>query len=185
MTTTGTTPGATPFITGTTFTEGEASAEELTASAADLTATGAEIVPATTKGTDLPAGTPASAVELTASAAELVFAPTKGTGRQMGAPAGAAEITTAPAQRPRLSTETPRLLEATQSPAVRAASAPAPSATTTMADRKGAFRHAEAPASAEEEGRVAGEDLAAAVADIDNQSFVRFLVLCKIYNWRE
>jgi hypothetical protein len=54
-----------------------------------------------------------------------------------------------------------------------------------MADRKGAFRHAEVPASAAEEGRVAAEDLAAVVADIDNQSFVRFLVLCKIYNWRE
>jgi len=32
---------------------------------------------------------------------------------------------------------------------------------------------------------VAAEDLAAAVADIDNRNFVRFLVLCKIYNWRE
>src|SRR6266481_1139566 len=60
---------------------------------------------------------------------------------------------------------------AMQNPAVRAASARAPSATTTMADRKGAFRHAEAPASAAAEGRVAE-----AVADIDNRSFVRFLV---------
>ena len=164
MTTTGTTPGATPFITGTTITEGEASAEELTAIAA-------EIVPALMKGTGRQMGTPAAAAELTAIAAELVFAPTKGIGRQMGTPEGAAEITTAPAQRLRLSTETPRLLEAMQNPAVRAASARAPSATTTMADRKGAFRHAEAPASAAAEGRVAE-----AVADIDNRSFVRFLV---------
>jgi len=39
-----------------------------------------------------------------------------------------------------------------------------------MADRKGAFRHAEVPASAAAAVRVA------AVADTDNRSFVRFLV---------
>src|SRR6266478_1003167 len=142
MITRGTAPGATRFITATTTIEVEMRAAELIATAADITATGAGIVPAAMKGT----------------------------GRQMGTPEGAAEITTAPAQRLRLSKETPRL-EAMQNPAVRAASARAPSATTTMADRKGAFRHAEAPASAAAEGRVAE-----AVADIDNRSFVRFLV---------
>jgi hypothetical protein len=103
----------------------------------------------------------------------------------MRTPAAAAGLKTVPAQRPGLLKETITLLEATLNLTVRAASGRVPSATTTMADRKGAFRHAEAPASAEEEGRVAAEDLAAAVADIDNQNFVRFLVLCKIYNWRE
>jgi hypothetical protein len=39
-----------------------------------------------------------------------------------------------------------------------------------MAGRKGLFRHAEVPALAEEEERVA------AVAGIDNRSLVRFLV---------
>jgi hypothetical protein len=102
----------------------------------------------------------------------------------MRTPAAAAGLKTVQAQRPGLLKETITLLEATQNPAVRAASAPVPSATTTMADRKGAFRHAEAQASVAEEN-VAAEDLAAAVADIDNQSFVLFLVLCKIYNWRE
>src|SRR6266849_1903327 len=134
MITRGTAPGATRFITATTTIEVEMRAAELIATAADITATGAGIVPAAMKGTGL----------------------------QMGTPERAAEITTAPAQRLRLSTEPPRLLEAMQNPAVRAASARAPSATTTMADRKGAFRHAEAPASVAEE-RVAAEDPAAAV----------------------
>src|SRR6266478_3842749 len=131
MITRGTAPGATRFITATTTIEVEMRAAELIATAADLTATGAGIVPAAMKGTGRQMGTPEGAAELTAIAAELVFAPTKGIGRQMGTPEGAAEITTAPAQRLRLSTETPRLLEAMQNPAVRAASARAPSATTT------------------------------------------------------
>jgi len=49
--------------------------------------------------------------------------------------------------------ETITLLEDTPNLAVRAASARVPSATTTMADRKGVFRHAEVPASAAEEAR--------------------------------
>ena len=72
-----------------------------------------------------------------------------------GTSARAAESTTVPAQPPGLSTETRRLLEDTPNPAVRAASARAPSAATTMADRQGAFRHAEAPASVAEQ-RVGG-----------------------------
>jgi len=70
--------------------------------------------------------------------------------------------------------ETTTLLEDTLNLAVRAASARVPSATTTMAGRKGVFRHAEVPASAAAEGRVA------AVAGIDNRRFVRFLVLREI-----
>ena len=95
--------------------------------------------------------------------------------------AGAAEFTTVPAQRPGLSTETPRLLEDTLHPAARAASARAPSAATAMADRPGAIRHAEAPASVAERrvaavDLAAAEDLAAAVAGVGNRSFVMFLV---------
>jgi len=50
-----------------------------------------------------------------------------------------------------------------------------------MADRQGAFHRAEAPASvAEGRRRMVVEDLTAAVAGIDNQSFVLFLAVCKI-----
>src|SRR5260370_19324793 len=87
------------------------------------------------------------AADLTAaSGTEIVPVSTKGTGRQTGTPAGAAEIPTVPAQRRGPSTATPRLLEGSVNPAVRAACAQAPSAATTMADEKGAFRHVEAPA---------------------------------------
>jgi hypothetical protein len=48
-----------------------------------------------------------------------------------------------------------------------------------MADRSGAFHRAEAPASVAE-GRMVAEDLTAAVAGIDSQSFVLFLAVCKI-----
>src|SRR6266478_2116637 len=147
MITRGTAPGATRFITATTTIEVETRAAELTATAADITATGAGIVPAAMKGT----------------------------GRQMRTPAGAAELKTVPAQQPGLLKETITLLEDTLNPAVRAAFARAPSATTTMADRKGAFRHAEAPASAAEE-RVAAVRVAEVVADTDNRSFVGFLI---------
>ena len=76
---------------------------------------------------------------------------------------GAAEFTTVRAQPPGLSTETAGRLEDTLNPAVRAASARAPSAATTMAERPGAFPRAEAPASVEE-ARVAAEDLTAVAA---------------------
>jgi hypothetical protein len=152
MITTGTTPVVGRFITEMSTTEVEANA--------------AELAPAPMKGTDRQMGTPPSAVE-------LAPVPTKGTGRQTGTPAGAAEIPTVPAQRPGLLKETTRLLEGSVSPAVRAASARAPSAGTTMADRQGAFRHAEAPASA-------AEQRVAAVAGIDNRTFVRFQVYREI-----
>jgi len=96
--------------------------------------------------------------------------------------AHAAELTTA--QLPGLSTETSRRLGDTLNPAVSAASAPAPSADTAMADRLRAFPRAEAPVWA----RVAEEDLvavAAAVAGVGNGSCAVFLVACKILKRRE
>jgi len=84
----------------------------------------------------------------------------------MEASLGAAEFTTVPAQRPGLSTGTSMRLEDTRNPAVRAASAQAPSAATIMADRPGAFRRAEAQAWVAEQ-RVAAEDLTA-VAGVGN-----------------
>ena len=146
MTTTGTTPGAARFITGATTTEVEKRAAKLAATTADLAATGAEIVPAAMKGTGPPVRTPV----------------------------GPAGLKTVPPQRSGLLKETITLLGDTLNPGVRAVRARVPSATTTMAGRKGVFRHAEVPASAAEEGRVA------AVAGIDNRSFVRFLVLREI-----
>src|SRR5882762_865317 len=137
MTTTGTTPGAARFMTGTTTTEVEKSAANLAATTADLAVTGAETVRAAIKGTGPPVRTPA----------------------------GPAGLKTVPPQPPGLLKETITLLEDALHLAVRAASARVPSATTTMARRKGVFRHAEVPASAE--GRVA------AVAGIDNRSLVR------------
>ena len=99
----------------------------------------------------------------------------KGTGPPVRPPAVPAGLKTVPPQRPGLLRETTALLEDTLNLAVRAASARVPSAVTTMAGRKGVFRHAEVPVSEEEEeGRVA------AVAGIDNRSFVRFLALRKI-----
>jgi hypothetical protein len=146
MTTTCTTPRAARSITGTTTTEVENRAANLAATAADLAATGTEIVPAAMKGTGLP----------------------------MRTPAAAAGLKTIPPERPGHLKETITLLEDTLNLAVRAVSTRAPSATTTMAGRKGVFRHAEVPASEEEEERVA------AVAGIDNRSFVRFLILLEI-----
>jgi len=102
----------------------------------------------------------------------------KGTGPPVRTPAVPVGLKTVPPQRPDVLKETITLLEDTLNPVVRAASAQVPSATTTMAGRKGVFRHAEVPASAAEEGRVA------AVAGIDTRSFFRFLVLGEIYRWR-
>ena len=146
MTTTGTPPRAARFITGTTTTEVEKCVANLAATAADSAAAGTEIVPATMKGT----------------------------GRAMRTPAAAPGLKIIRPQGPGHLKETITLLEDTLNLAVRAASARVPSATTTMAGRKGVFRHAEVPASEEEEERVA------AVAGIDNRSFVRFLVLLEI-----
>src|ERR1022692_2177658 len=67
----------------------------------------------------------AISTEEVADAAELAPAPA-------GTSQGAAEFPTVPAQQPDLSTEAPRLPEDTLHPAVRAASARAPSAATTM-----------------------------------------------------
>ena len=97
------------------------------------------------------------------------------------AEARAPEFTTVPAQRPSLSAETPGRLGDMLNRAVRAASARAPSAAMAMVDRQGAFRHEEAPAwVAEQHAPAVAEQLVAAVAGIGNQSFVMFLVACKI-----
>ena len=149
MTTKGTTLGATRFMTATTTIEPEMRTADLTATAAGLTETVVEIVPAAMKGTGPP----------------------------MRIPAPAARPKTVPAQRRSLLKETITLLEDMLSLAVRAASARAPSATTTMAGRKGVFRHADAPAWVAE-GRVEEEGVAA-VAGIDHQFPVRFPVVGK------
>src|SRR5271166_3917436 len=80
------------------------------------------------------------------------------------------EFTTVPAPRPVLSAETPRQLEDTLNPTVRAASTLAPLAATTMAERPGAIHHAEAPASvvAHRVAAPAG-DSTVAVAGIGNR----------------
>jgi hypothetical protein len=83
-------------------------------------------------------------------------------------------LKTVPPQRPALLKEATKQVEDTLNPAIRAVRALVPSAVTTTAERQGAIHHAEMPASAAEEGRVA------AVAGIDNRSFVRFLVLREI-----
>ena len=114
------------------------------------------------------------AADSTAIGVEIVPAAMKGTGPPVRTPAVPVGLKTVPPQRPGLLKETTTLLGDTLNLAVRAASDRVPSATTTMAGRKGVFRHAEVPASAEEEERVA------AVAGIDNRSFVRFLVLLEI-----
>src|SRR5271165_2151961 len=82
-----------------------------------------------------------------------------------GAEASAEAFTTVPGQQPGLSTETPRRLEDTPRPTARAASARAPSAGTTMGDKRGAFRPTEARVTVEE-ARVAAEGRMAAVVGI-------------------
>jgi len=138
MTTTGTTPGAPRFITGTTTIEEETRA-------AELTATAARIVPAATKRVGHPARTLASE----------------------------AANPTVPPQRPGHLKETTTLLEDTLNLAVRAASARAPSAATTTAERQGAIHRAEVPASVAEQRVVA-------VSRIGNRRIVMFLVARKI-----
>ena len=149
MITIGTTLGAVRFITATTTIEAETRATELTAIAVDLTAAGAEMVLA------------------------AMLAAMKGTGPPTRTPAVAAGLKTVPAQRPGLLKETITLLEDTLNPAVKAVRARAPSATTAMADKKGASHHAEVPASAAGAARVAA-------AGIDNRIFSDFWYIVKI-----
>jgi hypothetical protein len=114
------------------------------------------------------------AAKLTATAARTVPAATERVSHAATTPASEAANPTVPAQRPALLKETTKQVEDTLNLAVKAVSTRAPSATTTMAGRKGVFRHAEVPASEEE------EECVAALAGIDNRSFVRFLVLREI-----
>lgn len=105
-----------------------------------------------------------------AHAAELAGAGMEGTDLA-GTFVLVAEFTTTRAQRPGLSTETGKRLEDMLHPAVRAASGPAPSAATTMADRPGAFLHAEAPVwgrgPEEEEALVAAAVVEAGMVVVD------------------
>jgi hypothetical protein len=96
--------------------------------------------------------------------------------------AAALLFTTARVEPPSPSMEIPGPPEDMLNPTVRAASARVPSAATTMADRKEAFRHVEAPASvaAADFTAVEAEGLTAAVAGIGNRIFVMFLVDCEI-----
>lgn len=119
-------------------------------------------------------GAEASAADSTAIVAEIVPAPMLGT----DLPASVVEKPTVPARSPGHSTETARRREDTRNRAVRAGPAQAPSPATTMADRREAFLHAEAPAWVAE-GRVAEEEGMAAVAGIDHQFLVQFLVVGK------
>src|ERR1017187_6008978 len=96
----------------------------------------------------------------------------QGIGLRTGTPPGAARFPTVLAQRPDLSTATPRLLEDMLNPAVRAAPARAPSAGTARADRRGAIRHAEVGASVAGQ-RAEAVELTAAVAGIDNRRLLR------------
>ena len=115
----------------------------------------------------------ATAADSAAAGTEIVPATMKGTGRAMRTPAAAPGLKIIRPQGPGHLKETITLLEVTLNLAVRAVSTRVPSATTTMAGRKGVFRHAEVPASEEEEH-------VAAVAGIDNRSFVTYLTLLEI-----
>lgn len=87
--------------------------------------------------------------------------------------------------------EIPKRPEDTPSPADRAAHARAPSVATGKADRREAFRHAEALAWAGERvaaavDLVAAAGLAAVVAaDVTNRNVVMFQVACKTCKWRK
>jgi hypothetical protein len=85
-----------------------------------------------------------------------------------------AALKTVPPQRSGPLKETTTRLEDTLNLAVRAEFGRAPSTGTVMVERNAAFRRAEAPASAAEEGRVV------AVAGTNNPSFVRFVVFREI-----
>jgi hypothetical protein len=153
-------------MTGTTITEVKAHAADSMASAAELTCT---------------------TVEFTGITAELFPAATLRAGLRAGTSANTAKTTTVPAQPPDLSTETPRRLVDTLNPAVRAVSARTPWVATTMADRKGAIRHAEMPASVAAEAFTAAavEALMLAVAAGGDRNFAMFPVDREIEKWRE
>jgi len=91
-------------------------------------------------------------------------------------------VRAAGSQLPGLSTETGKRLEATLNPTARAGHAQAPSVAMGRADRRGASRHAVAPASVAGErvgaaGFTAAEAGMAAEAGIGNRSFVMFQVV--------
>ena len=109
---------------------------------------------------------PPTAAASTAAGAQAAGWLTVATSTEAGAQAG--EFPTVPAQRRELSMETGKRREATLHPAVRAASARAPSAASGRADRQRAIRHGEGPASAAEQRVAAGaEDRAAGAVVVD------------------
>ena len=120
------------------------------------------------------------AADLMVAAAELVAGPTPGAGLAAGTSANAAEFLPAPTAGAGLSTGTGRRLEAMLNLAVRAVSARAPSAVTTMADRPGAFHLAEAPAwvavRVGAAARVGVADRAAVAAGVIKQNWIMFRV---------
>ena len=101
--------------------------------------------------------------------------------------AGGAKSTTIPPQQLGLPTEIPGPLEDTLNRTVRAASAQVPSAATTMVDRKGAIRHAEAPAWVAAEDFMAGEaeGFRGAVVVAGNRKSVMFPADHEMWTWRE
>ena len=125
MTTRGTTLEARRFITGMTTIEARAHAADSTAGAVGLTR--------------LTAGSTANAVERGTT-------PNQGTGLLAGTTADAARLSSVLRQRPGPSMAIERPRVDILNPADRAALARGPLAVTTMADRKGAFLLAEAPA---------------------------------------
>src|SRR5580700_6638174 len=100
-------------------------------------------------------------------------AATRCRGLLTGTSADAAESTTVPGPRPGLSTETPRRPAGTLTPEVRAVSAQAPSADTSMVVRRGVFRRVEAPASVAEGFTAVAEDLAVAAAGAGSRDSTR------------
>ena len=103
-------------------------------------------------------------VELTLSAAALTPA--------LGTLADTAEFTTVPEPCPGLLTETPKRLEDTRHPTVKAVSVRAPSAVTIMAGRPGAIRRVEAPVTAAEASMEVAEDPMVAAAVVGNRRLV-------------
>lgn len=101
--------------------------------------------------------------------------------------AGGAKATTIPPQQLGLSTEVAGPLEDTLIRAVRAAPAQVPSAATTMADKKGVIRHAEAPALvvAEDFIAVEAEGFTGAVVVASSRKSVTFPADREMWTWRE
>ena len=151
------TPGVTRFTTGITFTGIETSGAELTAVVA--------------KFTTIMAG--------------RVTVPAQEADHRSGTRADAANLRIAPARRPGRSTEIRKQLVDTATLTDKAGSARAPSAATTMADRKEVFRNAGAPASEAVDFMAAEGEDSMAVVDADNRPSVDDIGCRMKSKWRE